>query len=133
IERLGCGYDAVSRINPRLVYAQIKAFPSSGPRERYIGIDAVAQCAGGVVAGTGYVGGPPLKPGPAIADIGSALHCTIGILAALHQREATGRGQRVEVAMQGAVINLNRTAYVGQILHGKPMARFGNTSRSSSV
>ena len=133
IERLGLDYDAVRQLNPAVIYAQIKGFASGGPRANFLSSDMIAQAVGGVVSGTGYVGGPPLVPGVAIADIGAALHCAMGILAALYQRYSTGRGQWVEATMQGAAININRTAYVPQILRGKPLGRMGNTSRSSST
>src|SRR6185503_2417930 len=99
----------------------------------YLSADLVGQSVGGSVAVTGYENGPPLKPGAAIADTGTALHATMGILAGLHQRRATGTGQRIEVSMQGAVINLNRTVYQQQLKHGKAPPRLGNVSRNAAV
>lgn len=69
-----------------------------------------------------------MRPGPHVGDTGAGLHCVIGILAALHQRHLTGRGQRVEVNMQEAVINFNRIAFAGQMMTGKPIERSGNQS-----
>ena len=132
-ERLGFGYEAVRALDPGIIFAQISGFPSQGPRAHYLSSDMIAQAVGGAASGTGYAARPPLKPGPAIGDMGSALHAAIAILAALHQRLATGRGQKIESAMQGAVINLHRTAYMGQLLTGKPTERMGNASRSSAV
>ena len=132
-EQLGFGYDAVRRINPRIVYAQIKGFASGTARGDYLSTDMVAQAVGGALAGTGYAGGPPLTPGSTIADTGAALHAVMGVLAALHQREAIGRGQRVEVAMQDAVINLNRVLYPDYLMKGKPLERMGNTSRTAAA
>ena len=128
-ERLGLGYENIRQINPRLIFAQIKGFPFDGPRADYLSTDMVAQAAGGPVSGTGYLGGAPLKPGLAIGDVGTALHCAMGILAALHQRGRTGRGQRVLAIMQGAMANLCRITYQVQLMHGKPPDRVGNVSR----
>jgi formyl-CoA transferase len=72
--------------------------------------------------------GRPLKPGPTIGDTGTGLHAAIGILAALYQRQSTGRGQRIEVAMQEAVINFGRIAYASQLMWNKPAPRIGNRS-----
>jgi len=128
IERLGFGYDVVKEINPRLVYAQIKGFPPDGPWAKFLAFDMVAQSVGGAVFSTGAEGGPPLRPGPTLADTGTGLHAAIGILAALMQRQVTGTGQRVEVNMQEAVINFSRIAFSSQLMWGKPVERNGNQS-----
>src|SRR6266849_3874541 len=92
IERLGFGYDVVRQINPRIIYAQVKGF-GEGPYENYVSFDMIAQSVGGALSLTGTTETEPLKPGPTIGDTGTGLHCAIGILAALHQRERTGRGR----------------------------------------
>src|SRR5713101_1013270 len=127
IERLGFGYDVVREINPRLIYAQVKGF-GEGPYENYVSFDMIAQSVGGALSLTGTVDTEPLKPGPTIGDTGTGLHTAIGILAALYQRQATGRGQRIEVAMQETVINFCRIAYASQLLWNKPAPRIGNRS-----
>ncbi|HEY1295153.1 MAG TPA: CoA transferase, partial [Chloroflexota bacterium] len=111
IERLGFGYEQVAEINPAIIYAQIKGYPSDGPYANYLSFDMIAQAAGGAFSITGEMDGPPLKPGPNVGDTGTGLHAAIGILGALYQRERTGVGQRIEVAMQEAVINYTRVAY----------------------
>ena len=128
IERLGFGYDSVRTINPRMIYAQIKGFATNGPFSGYLAFDAVAQAAGGAVSITGEKGGRPLKPGPNIADTGAGLHCAIGVLAALYQRQSTGEGQRIEVTLQDAVINFCRIAFAAQELFGAAAERTGNQS-----
>lgn len=128
IERLGFGYEVVKEINPRIIYAQIKGFAPDGPYGNFLSFDMIAQAVGGALATTGELGHRPLKPGPTIGDTGTGLHCAIGILAALYQRQATGRGQRIEVAMQEAVINFSRIAYGSQLLWGKAPERNGNRS-----
>jgi formyl-CoA transferase len=129
VERLGLGYDQVRRLNPRLVYAQVKGFPADGPYGQFLSFDPIGQAVGGAVSLTGEPDGRPTKPGPTIGDTGTGLHCAIGILAALHQRERTGAGQRVEVSMQEAVINYCRIAYTRQALTGRAAERFGNRSQ----
>ena len=128
IERLGFGYQQVSQINPRIVYAQIKGFGPGSPYERFLAFDMIAQAVGGAMSTTGEPDGRPLKPGPTIGDTGTGLHTAIGILAALFQRQFTGRGQRIEVAMQEAVINFCRIAYAAQLLWNQPAPRVGNRS-----
>ena len=117
IERLGFGYESVKQINPGIVYAQIRGFPSQGSRANYLSNDTVAQAVGGCIAGTGYAGGgAPLISGPTVGDTGGALNAVMGVLAALFQRRATGRGQRVEADLQGGALNLCRNQYHAQLL-----------------
>jgi formyl-CoA transferase len=129
IERLGFAYERVRELNPRLVYAQIKGFAPDGPFGGFLSFDPIAQAAGGAVGLTGQPEGPPLKPGPTIGDTGTGLHAAIGVLAALHQRQTTGRGQRIEVAMQDAVINYCRISFSRQLLTGRAAERWGNQSQ----
>jgi formyl-CoA transferase len=126
IERLGFGYDEVAKINPRIVYAQIKGFAPEGPYGTFLSFDMIAQAAGGAFSITGEADGRPLKPGPNVGDTGTGMHMALGILAALYQRQRTGRGQRIEVAMQEAVINYARVSYSSQLLLGRPAARRGD-------
>ena len=128
IEKLGFGYDVVNKINPRIVFAQIKGFAPDGPYAKFLAFDMIAQSVGGAVFTTGAAGGPPLRPGPTLGDTGTGLHCAIGILAALFQRQSTGKGQRIEVAMQDAVINFSRISYASHLMWGKPAERSGNQS-----
>jgi len=83
----------------------------------------IAQAAGGAMSVTGLPGSLPVKPGPTIGDTGTGIHCAVGILAAYVQRLETGQGQKVEVSMQDAVVNLTRVAMLGHYLTGKPVER----------
>src|SRR5437773_4946540 len=136
IERLGFGYDEVKKINPRIIYAQVKGFAQDGPYEKFLSFDMVAQAAGGSYAITGEKGGPLVKPGPNAGDTGTGLHLALGITAALYQRQITGKGQRIEVAMQEAVINYCRVSYDGYLSTGKAPSRNGalgaNANRAPS-
>jgi formyl-CoA transferase len=133
IERLGFGYDEVCKINPRIVYAQIKGFPPDGPFADYPSFDMIAQSVGGAVGTTGELDQAPVKPGPTLGDTGTGLHCAIGILGALFQRNMTGRGQRIEVSMQEAVINFSRIAFARWAMTGEATPRAGNQSILSAT
>lgn len=132
IDRLGFGYKAVSQINPRIVYGSIQGFSDASPYKDFRCFDAVAQSMGGAVAITGTSDGPPLKPGPTFADTGTGMYLASGIIAALFQRHATGRGQHVKVAMQEATITFSRMSIARQQVTGRAAERVGNASPSSS-
>ncbi|WP_442579784.1 CoA transferase [Mesorhizobium sp. ASY16-5R] len=126
IERLGFSYEEVSKINPRIVYAQIKGFDAEGPYANLLSFDNIAQAAGGSLSVTGDADGRPLTPGVNVGDTGAGLHCSVGILAALHQRERTGTGQRISINMQEVVINFGRILYAAQAIFGRAVPRRGN-------
>lgn len=114
MEKLGIGWDVLREVNPRVIYGTIKGFGTSGPRSQYKCFDWVAQAAGGSFSITGEPGGPPVKPGATVADTGSGMHLAMGILAALLQRQVTGRGQMIEIAMQETVANYMRMPMSGR-------------------
>ena len=126
IERLGFSYEEVSAINPRIIYATVKGFGKGSPFENYLAFDMIAQAVGGVMSITGEADGRPLKPGVTLGDTGTGLHAVIGVLAALFQRTVTGRGQKVEVAMQDAMVNYCRIAYSKQLMSNEACERSGN-------
>lgn len=125
IENLGLGYDVVKALNPRLIYASIKGFGSSGSYSEYKSFDMIAQAMGGAYSLTGMPDGPPLKPAPTVGDTGTGLHTAIGILSAYIQRLKTGTGQRVELSMQESVVNLLRPNFRQHYTTQQPVPRVG--------
>ncbi|MGW0891066.1 formyl-CoA transferase [Saccharopolyspora sp. NPDC002578] len=119
VDRMGFDWDRLRSLNPALIYASIKGF-GDGPYTHYKAYEVVAQAMGGSMATTGFEDGPPTATGAQIGDSGTGIHTVAGILAALLQRERTGRGQRVSVAMQHAVLNLCRVKLRDQqrLAHG---------------
>ena len=97
--RLGLGYDELARDNPRLIYASISGYGQTGPSAQLPGYDAVAQAVSGMMSVTGEPDGEPVRGGTSLADVGAGMWAVIGILAALHARETTGRGQLVDVSL----------------------------------
>src|SRR5919198_95335 len=106
MERHGLGYEALSEGNPRLVYCSITAFGPRGPLAQKPGMDLILQATGGLMGHTGEEGGPPIKSAPPVADITTGIYAALGISAALVERDRSGVGQRVEVAMLDAVVSL---------------------------
>ena len=125
LDRLGFGWDTVHAINPRIVMASIKGFGTEGPYAAFKAYENVAQAMGGAMSTSGLFGGPPVVTGAQIGDSGTGVHLMAGILAALLQRERTGRGQYVECAMMDCVMNLARVKWRDhQRLERGPLAEY---------
>jgi len=104
MDKLGLGYDVLKDINPRLIYAAVSGFGSYGPYSQRPGYDILAQAMGGLMSLTGPKGGEPVRAGNAMGDMLAGLNMTIGVLAALHSRTLTGKGQRVDVSLLDSII-----------------------------
>jgi crotonobetainyl-CoA:carnitine CoA-transferase CaiB-like acyl-CoA transferase len=126
IERLGLGYDVVRELNPGIIYAQIKGFGEGSPYEKNLAFDMIAQACGGTFSVTGDADGPPTRPGFSIGDTGTGMLMAITILGALYQRQQTGQGHRLQLAMQDAVMHYMRINFATQGLTGKPAQRGGS-------
>jgi formyl-CoA transferase len=107
LDRMGFSWERINELNPRMIVASVKGF-GPGKYEDCKVYENVAQCAGGAASTTGFDDGPPLVTGAQIGDSGTGLHLALGIVAALYQRNTTGRGQKVLAAMQDGVLNLCR-------------------------
>jgi formyl-CoA transferase len=107
LDRMGFTWERIQALNPKMIVASVKGF-GPGPYEECKVYENVAQCAGGAASTTGFDDGPPLVTGAQIGDSGTGLHLALGIVAALYQRNSTGRGQKVLAAMQDGVLNLCR-------------------------
>ncbi len=112
MNRLGLGYETLSKLNPRLIYAACSGFGQTGPYRTHGAYDMVIQGMGGVMSITGEPGGRPLKTGPAIGDLAGGLFAVIGILAALKAREHTGEGQMVDIGMLDCQVALLENAII---------------------
>ena len=122
MEKHGLGYDVLKEINPRLIYASSTGYAQTGPYSQRPAYDAVVQAMGGIMSITGQPDGVPTRVGTSIGDITAGLFCAAGILAALHERERSGVGQMVDVAMldcQVAILEnaISRFEFTGEIPH----------------
>jgi formyl-CoA transferase len=133
LDRAGFTWEHLQKLNPRLIYASVKGF-GPGPFVDCKAYENVAQCMGGAASTTGWDDGPPTVTGAQIGDSGTGVHMVTGILAALYQREKTGKGQRVEVAMADAVLNLTRVKMRDQqrLKHG-PLPEYPNKEFGEAV
>jgi len=126
MERLGFGYDALKKTNPRLVYCSISGFGESGPESSRPGYDLIVQGESGVMDLTGFPDGPPVKVGNSIGDLVAGMAAAQGVTLALLSRSQTGKGQKVEIGMLDVMASL-LTYQAGLYWNagGKP-ARRGN-------
>ncbi|WP_321396978.1 CaiB/BaiF CoA-transferase family protein [Emcibacter sp.] len=130
LKKYGLDYNSLKEINPRLIYCSITGFGQTGPYAPRAGYDFMIQAMGGMMSVTGerddLPGGGPQKAGVAMADIGTGLYAAIAILGALHQRQRTGRGQYIDIALLDVqVFNMANQA-LSYLVSGKSPARIGN-------
>ena len=128
--KLGLDYDSLSAINPRIILATASAFGSEGPLASRVGFDAVGQA----MSGTVHLTGTPDQPYRAqvnYVDFGTALHCAFGVMLALREREATGKGQCVSGSLLGTALALSNALTIDHALNGIDREPIGNRSFSS--
>ena len=132
VQRLGIDYETLSAINPKLVYASISGFGQSGPWADRPGFDLMAQAMSGIMSVTGYPGGPPVKAGVPVADIGCALFATYGILAAYIGAKVSGQGQHIDASLFDSALAFSVwdiSQYWGT---GEPPEPLGTANRMSA-
>lgn len=125
-ERLGLGYDVISKINPRIVYSSISGFGGTGPESRRAAFDLIVQAESGVMSLNGESDAPPSKLGLPVADLTSGMFAVHGILAALHKRTRTGKGSLVEVSMMSSLLSLSVYNATRYFVTGETPKRMGS-------
>ena len=126
LKRYELDYESIAAINPRAVYASVTGFGQTGPRAAEPGYDAALQGMTGIMSVTGEPDGRPTKVGVAWVDILTGLHAVIGILAALHERETSGRGQHVDVSLFDAGVASMANLAQSYLATGAAPGRIGN-------
>ena len=131
MDRMGLGYEVLKEANERIIYAAVSGFGSYGRCSARPGYDIIAQAYGGLMSITGEPDGEPLRVGTAIGDVLGGMNLTIGILTALHARELSGKGQRVDVALVDSVVSSLETGTQRYFASGKLPRRIGNRYASA--
>lgn len=126
LAKFGLDHASLDAINPRLVYCSVTGFGQDGPYAQRAGYDAMIQAMGGLMSLTGEADGPPQKTGVAIGDLFAGLYGVIAIQAALAQRERTGRGQHVDIALLDTMVAMLANQNLNYLVSGKVPRRHGN-------
>jgi crotonobetainyl-CoA:carnitine CoA-transferase CaiB-like acyl-CoA transferase len=126
LKRLGLDYEALSALNPRLIYCSISGFGQTGPYKDKPGYDLLVQAMGGLMSITGAPDGEPMKVGVAVADIFTGLYATVAILASLNERRTSGLGQHIDLALLDVQIATLANAGMNYLASGKKPQRQGN-------
>jgi CoA:oxalate CoA-transferase len=126
MDRLGFSYEALSKLNPRLIYASSTGFGQTGPLKTFPAYDTIVQGISGLMSLTGSPDGPPTRVGTSVSDLvgGTFMYC--GIAAALYAREKTGKGSHVDVAMLDGTFSFLEQGLMHYAATGKPAERLGN-------
>ncbi len=124
--KLGLDFETLHEVNPRLIYAAVSGFGQTGPYSQRAGFDPVAQALSGMMSITGYPDRPPVRCGASVADVMAGMHATIGILAALQYRNATGHGQFIDASLvEAAIVGMSSVNQV-YLTTGEVPTRQGN-------
>lgn len=124
--RLGLGYEELARDNPGLVYASISGYGQTGPDALRPGYDAIAQARSGIMSVTGEADGPPVRVGVSSADLVAGMWATIGVLAALHEKQRTGHGQWVDISLLDGSVSWLTYVSSGYFASGEVPKRYGS-------
>ena len=129
MEQMGCSWETLHALNSRLIMASISGFGQDGPYASRPCFDVIGQAMGGLMELTGQPGGPPTQAGTFVVDYSAGLYATIGILAALRERDRTGEGQHLDLALLDTAVSLLVTAIPEHLLFGANPTRLGNRDR----
>jgi crotonobetainyl-CoA:carnitine CoA-transferase CaiB-like acyl-CoA transferase len=126
LRKYGLDYESLRKVNPRLIYCSITGFGQDGPYAHRAGYDYIIQGMAGIMSITGEPDGQPMKVGVAISDIFTGVYAAVGILAALNQRQRTGEGQQVDMALLDVTTAILANQAMNYFASGKPPGRLGN-------
>jgi len=126
LERQGLGYETLRAMNPGLIYCSISGYGHDGPYAMRPGYDFVAQAESGIMSVTGEVEGEPQRVGSPVADVSAGLYACMSILAALHVREKTGKGQHIDISLLEAAVSLLSNVSSNFLISGEEAERYGN-------
>jgi len=132
MERLGIGYATLAARNPRLIFASTSGFGQTGPYRERPALDIVIQAMGGIMSITGEPGGAPVRPGASLGDISAGMFTAVGILAALHERERSGKGQMIDISMLDSQVAVLENAVMRYFVTGKAPGPLGTRHPSAT-
>ena len=131
MEKLGLGYDVLKEVNPGIIYGSVSGFGHTGPLSKRAGYDIVGQAMGGLMSTTGWPGGPATRVGTPMGDVLGGLNMAIGVLAALVNKQKTGLGEKVDVALVDSVVSAMENITMIYQATGRIPQRIGNRYEST--
>lgn len=126
LSKYGLGYADLHALNPKLIYCSITGFGQDGPYSHRAGYDFIIQGMSGLMSITGESDGQPQKSGVAITDLFTGIYATTAILAAVHQRAATGQGQHIDMSLLDVAVSVTANQAMNYLATGNPPGRMGN-------
>ena len=132
MEKLGLGFDVLEARNPKVIFARTSGFGQTGPYRDRPALDVIVQAMGGVMSITGEPGRGPVRPGASYGDITAGLYTAIGILAALHDRTNSGKGQEIDISMLDCQVSVLENAIVRHAISGESPAPLGTRHPSAT-
>ncbi len=130
LKKYGLDYDSLRAVNPRIIYCSITGFGQDGPYAHRAGYDYIIQGMGGLMSVTGDPEGQPQKVGVAVSDIFTGVYAATAILAAIHQRAATGTGQHIDMALLDVTVAVMANQAMNYLATGRPPGRIGNAHQN---
>ena len=112
MDKIGLSYQEISAVNEKIIYAAISGYGQTGPWKDRPALDVIAQGSGGILSVTGVDGGPPIRPGTSLGDIGGGIYCVIGVLSAVIERNRSGKGQYIDISMMDCQIAIQENAFM---------------------